>query len=63
MADDYFYHVCHTLIFPNEPLQSQCTHLYYKLHLAYVVATSHACPYDGYLVTDINSKVCCYHIV
>ncbi|KAK8931473.1 hypothetical protein KSP39_PZI016313 [Platanthera zijinensis] len=57
MLSGYFYPVCRTLIFHNQPLQSQCTHLYCKPHLAYIVATSHACTYDGYLVADVDSKV------
>ncbi|XP_020577808.1 mucin-5AC-like [Phalaenopsis equestris] len=56
LPGEYFCPVCRTLIFPNEALQSQCTHLYCKPCLAYVVATTHACPYDGYLVTEADSK-------
>jgi len=57
LPGEYFCPVCRTLIYPNEALQSQCTHLYCKPCLAYVVATTHACPYDGYLVTEADSKV------
>ncbi|KAJ8484728.1 hypothetical protein OPV22_017213 [Ensete ventricosum] len=56
LPGEYFCPVCRTLIYPNEALQSQCTHLYCKPCLAYIVATSHACPYDGYLVTEAGSK-------
>ncbi|CAL9754335.1 unnamed protein product [Musa acuminata subsp. burmannicoides] len=56
LPGEYFCPVCRTLIYPNEALQSQCTHLYCKPCLAYVVATTHACPYDGYLVTEADSK-------
>ncbi|XP_065045409.1 chromatin modification-related protein eaf-1-like isoform X1 [Musa acuminata AAA Group] len=56
LPGEYFCPVCRTLIYPNEALQSQCTHLYCKPCLAYIVATSQACPYDGYLVTEADSK-------
>ncbi|XP_073114766.1 uncharacterized protein [Elaeis guineensis] len=56
LPGEYFCPVCRTLIYPNEALQSQCTHLYCKPCLSYVVATTHACPYDGYLVTEADSK-------
>ncbi|XP_062226220.1 chromatin modification-related protein eaf-1-like [Phragmites australis] len=56
LPGEYFCPVCRTLIYPNEALQSQCTHLYCKPCLAYIVATTKACPYDGYLVTEIDSK-------
>ncbi|XP_058209098.1 uncharacterized protein LOC131322021 isoform X1 [Rhododendron vialii] len=63
--------VCRLLVYPNEALQSQCTHLFCKPCLAHVAGTSRACPYCGYLVTEADSKVnfshhcfifvfCCY---
>ena len=57
LAGEYFCPVCRTLVYPNEALQSQCTHLYCKLCLTYIVGTTKACPYDGYLVTEKDSKV------
>ncbi|KAL5709304.1 hypothetical protein ACHQM5_020008 [Ranunculus cassubicifolius] len=56
LAGEYFCPVCRMLVYPNEALQSQCTHLYCKPCLAYVVSTTQACPYDGYLVTEADSK-------
>ncbi|XP_058729475.1 uncharacterized protein LOC131601626 [Vicia villosa] len=56
LAGEYFCPVCRLLVFPNEALQSQCTHLYCKPCLTYVVSTTRACPYDGYLVTEADSK-------
>ncbi|CAM8880072.1 unnamed protein product [Rhodiola kirilowii] len=56
LAGEYFCPVCRMLVYPNEALQSQCTHLYCKPCLAYIVATTRACPYDGYLVTQEDSK-------
>ncbi|KAJ6823651.1 trithorax group protein osa-like [Iris pallida] len=56
LPGEYFCPVCRTLIYPKESLQAQCTHLYCKPCLAYVVATTHACPYDGYLVTEADAK-------
>ncbi|KAF9596764.1 hypothetical protein IFM89_013311 [Coptis chinensis] len=56
LAGEYFCPVCRLLVYPNEALQSQCTHLYCKPCLTYVVSTTHACPYDGYLVTEADSK-------
>uniref|UniRef100_A0A0A9DH11 RING-type domain-containing protein n=1 Tax=Arundo donax TaxID=35708 RepID=A0A0A9DH11_ARUDO len=56
LPGEYFCPVCRTLIYPSEALQSQCTHLYCKPCLDYVVATTKACPYDGYLVTETDSK-------
>ncbi|XP_073009667.1 uncharacterized protein [Typha latifolia] len=56
LPGEYFCPVCRTLVYPNEALQSQCTHLYCKPCLAYIVATTQACPYDGYLVTEADSK-------
>ncbi|XP_063938631.1 uncharacterized protein LOC135148237 isoform X2 [Daucus carota subsp. sativus] len=56
LAGEYFCAVCRTLVYPTEALQSQCTHLFCKLCLTYVVGTTKACPYDGYLVTDKDSK-------
>ncbi|KAH9293795.1 hypothetical protein KI387_041001, partial [Taxus chinensis] len=44
------------LVYPNEAVQTRCTHLYCKPCLAYVLSTTRACPYDGYLVTDTDSK-------
>ncbi|XP_010256727.1 PREDICTED: AT-rich interactive domain-containing protein 1A-like [Nelumbo nucifera] len=56
LAGEYFCPVCRLLVYPNEAIQSQCTHLYCKPCLTYVVSTTHACPYDGYLVTEADSK-------
>ncbi|XP_050203254.1 glutenin, high molecular weight subunit PW212-like isoform X2 [Mercurialis annua] len=56
LAGEYFCPVCRFLVYPNEALQSQCTHLYCKPCLTYVVSTTRACPYDGYLVTETDSK-------
>ncbi|KAL2541118.1 RING-type domain-containing protein [Abeliophyllum distichum] len=53
---EFFCPVCRTLVYPNEALQSQCTHLYCKPCLAHVANGSRACPYDGYLVTESDSK-------
>ncbi|XP_022891836.1 chromatin modification-related protein eaf-1-like, partial [Olea europaea var. sylvestris] len=53
---EFFCPVCRTLVYPNEALQSQCTHLYCKPCLAHVANGSRACPYDGYLVTESESK-------
>lgn len=57
LAGEYFCPVCRLLVYPNEALQSQCTHLYCKPCLTYTVNTTQACPYDGYLVTEADSKV------
>lgn len=57
LPGEYFCPVCRTLINPDEALQAPCTHLFCKPCLAYVVATTHACAYDGYLVTEADSKV------
>ncbi|KAB5540874.1 hypothetical protein DKX38_013848 [Salix brachista] len=56
LSGEYFCPVCRLLVYPNEALQSQCTHLYCKPCLTYVVSTTRACPYDGYLVTEADSK-------
>lgn len=56
LAGEYFCPVCRLLVYPNEAIQSQCTHLYCKPCLTYVVSTTQACPYDGYLVTEADSK-------
>ncbi|KAJ7947562.1 Mediator of RNA polymerase II transcription subunit 12-like protein [Quillaja saponaria] len=56
LAGEYFCPVCRLLVYPNEALQSQCTHLYCKPCLTYIVCTTRACPYDGYLVTEADSK-------
>ncbi|GMH11180.1 hypothetical protein Nepgr_013021 [Nepenthes gracilis] len=56
LAGEYFCPVCRLLVYPNEALQTQCTHLYCKPCLTYVVSTTRACPYDGYLVTEADSK-------
>ncbi|OMO90566.1 TRAF-like protein [Corchorus olitorius] len=56
LPGEYFCPVCRLLVYPNEALQSQCTHLYCKPCLSYVVSTTRACPYDGYLVTEADSK-------
>ncbi|KAL8225259.1 hypothetical protein R6Q57_017816 [Mikania cordata] len=56
LAGEYFCPVCRTLVYPHEALQTQCTHLYCKPCLSYVVSSTQACPYDGYLVTEAGSK-------
>ncbi|XP_050367517.1 uncharacterized protein LOC126785889 [Argentina anserina] len=56
LAGEYFCPVCRLLVYPDEALQSQCTHLYCKPCLTYVVSTTRACPYDGYLVTEADAK-------
>ncbi|XP_075503846.1 uncharacterized protein LOC142541132 [Primulina tabacum] len=53
---EYFCPVCRTLAYPNEAFQSQCSHLYCKPCLAHIANGSKACPYDGYLVTESDSK-------
>ncbi|ONK76855.1 uncharacterized protein A4U43_C02F520 [Asparagus officinalis] len=53
---EYFCAVCRMLIIPNEALQAHCAHLYCKRCLAYLVATTTACPYDSYTVTEASSK-------
>ncbi|KAG8368881.1 hypothetical protein BUALT_Bualt15G0092700 [Buddleja alternifolia] len=53
---EYFCPVCRTLVYPNEAFQSQCTHLYCKPCLAHIANGTRACPYDGYLVTESDSK-------
>lgn len=60
LPGEYFCPVCRTLIYPTEALQTQCTHLYCKPCLAHTAATTQACPYDGYLVTEADSKVCSF---
>ena len=62
LPGEYFCPVCRTLVYPNEAVQTQCTHLYCKPCLSYVVATTKACPYDGYLVTEADSKVCLFNV-
>ncbi|KAI6686892.1 hypothetical protein NL676_032805 [Syzygium grande] len=57
LAGEYFCPVCRLLVYPNEALQSQCTHLYCKPCLAYIASSTKACPYDGYLVTEADSKL------
>ncbi|KAK9113794.1 hypothetical protein Syun_020591 [Stephania yunnanensis] len=56
LAGSIYVRVCRLLVHPNEALQSQCTHLYCKPCLTYVVSTTRACPYDGYLMTEADSK-------
>ncbi|OVA17713.1 zinc finger protein [Macleaya cordata] len=56
LAGEYFCPVCRLLVYPNEAIQSQCTHLYCKPCLTYIVSTTRACPYDGYLVTEADAK-------
>ncbi|KAL1558035.1 mediator of RNA polymerase II transcription subunit 12-like [Salvia divinorum] len=53
---EYFCPVCRTLVYPNEAFQAQCTHLYCKACLVHIANGSKACPYDGYLVTESDSK-------
>ncbi|KAL3821597.1 hypothetical protein ACJIZ3_007502 [Penstemon smallii] len=53
---EYFCPVCRTLVYPNEALQAHCTHLYCKPCLSHIANGSKACPYDGYLVTESESK-------
>ncbi|KAL9228692.1 hypothetical protein vseg_004245 [Gypsophila vaccaria] len=56
LTGEYFCAVCRTLVYPNEAIQAPCTHLYCKHCLTYVASTTHACPYDGYRVTEADSK-------
>ncbi|CAA6661698.1 unnamed protein product [Spirodela intermedia] len=56
LPGEYFCPVCRTLVYPNEALQTPCTHLFCKPCLAYIVATTSACPYDGYLVSEADAK-------
>nr|GEW68415.1 mediator of RNA polymerase II transcription subunit 12 [Tanacetum cinerariifolium] len=56
LAGEYFCPVCRTLVYPHEAVQTQCTHLYCKPCLTYVISSTQACPYDGYLVTEAGSK-------
>ncbi|CAN6471472.1 unnamed protein product [Victoria cruziana] len=56
LPGEYFCPVCRQLVYPNEAIQTQCTHLYCKPCLTYIVSTTRACPYDGYLVTEADSK-------
>eukprot|EP01018_Ginkgo_biloba_P024937 Gb_01281 [translate_table: standard] len=56
LPGEYFCPVCRQLVYPNEAIQTQCTHLYCKPCLTYVLGTTRACPYDGYLVTDSDSR-------
>ncbi|KAG9453261.1 hypothetical protein H6P81_006165 [Aristolochia fimbriata] len=56
LPGEYFCPVCRLLVYPNEALQTQCTHLYCKPCLTYIVGSTRACPYDGYLVTEADSK-------
>ncbi|KAM7266341.1 hypothetical protein ACFE04_004238 [Oxalis oulophora] len=56
LPGEYFCPVCRLLVYPTEALQSLCTHLYCNQCLTYVVSTTQACPYDGYLVTVADSK-------
>ncbi|KAM0822211.1 hypothetical protein ACQ4PT_071658 [Festuca glaucescens] len=56
LPGEYFCPVCRTLVYPNEALQTQCRHIYCQPCLAYVSRTTQACLYDGYLVTEANSK-------
>lgn len=57
LPGEYFCPVCRLLVYPNEALQTQCTHLYCKPCLIYIVGSTRACPYDGYLVTEADTKV------
>ncbi|KAF3795524.1 hypothetical protein EJ110_NYTH00085 [Nymphaea thermarum] len=56
LPGEYFCPVCRQLVYPNEAIQTQCTHLYCKPCLTYIVSTTRACPYDGYLVTEADAK-------
>eukprot|EP00252_Welwitschia_mirabilis_P005750 TRINITY_DN1631_c0_g1_i1.p1 TRINITY_DN1631_c0_g1~~TRINITY_DN1631_c0_g1_i1.p1 ORF type:complete len:1740 (-),score=376.45 TRINITY_DN1631_c0_g1_i1:405-5624(-) len=56
LPGEYFCPVCRQLVYPNEAMQTLCTHLYCKPCLTYIVSTTKACPYDNYLVTDTDSK-------
>ncbi|CAA2989710.1 trithorax group osa-like [Olea europaea subsp. europaea] len=53
---EYFCPVCCTLVYPHEALQSRCSHLYCKPCLSYITTGSRTCPYDGYLVAELDSK-------
>ncbi|GAB2263269.1 hypothetical protein Droror1_Dr00004266 [Drosera rotundifolia] len=56
LAGEYFCPFCRLLVYPNEALQTPCSHLYCKPCLSYVANSTRACPYDGYLVTEADSK-------
>ncbi|XP_011624698.1 LOW QUALITY PROTEIN: trithorax group protein osa-like [Amborella trichopoda] len=56
LPGEYFCPVCRQLVYPNEALQTQCTHLYCKPCLDWVLIATRACPYDGYLVTEADTK-------
>ncbi|XP_047330502.1 uncharacterized protein LOC124934077 [Impatiens glandulifera] len=56
LAGEYFCPVCSQLVYPDEALKTQCSHLFCKPCLTYTVCTSQACPYDGFLVTEADSK-------
>ncbi|KAH9304824.1 hypothetical protein KI387_009228, partial [Taxus chinensis] len=56
LPGEYFCPVGRQRVYPNEAVQTQCTHPYCKPCLTYVLSTTRACPYDGYLVTDTDSK-------
>ncbi|XXG71715.1 hypothetical protein AAC387_Pa07g0979 [Persea americana] len=56
LAGEYFCPVCRLLVYPDEALYTQCTHLYCKPCLAYVVSTTRTCPYDGYPVSEADTK-------
>ncbi|XP_047333177.1 uncharacterized protein LOC124936703 isoform X2 [Impatiens glandulifera] len=56
LAGEYFCPVCSQLVYPDEALKTQCSHLFCKPCLTYTVSTSQACPYDGFLVTEADSK-------
>lgn len=60
LPGEYFCPVCRLLVLPNEALQAQCTHLYCKPCMAYTANSTRACPYDGYLVTELDAKVSFY---
>jgi len=43
LPGEYFCPICRQLVYPNEALQTQCTHLYCKPCLTYCVSTTLAC--------------------
>ncbi|KAL8123724.1 hypothetical protein AgCh_011646 [Apium graveolens] len=56
LGGEYLCQVCDKLVYPNEALQSYCTHLYCRICFVDVVLTTKVCPCHGYLVTVQDSK-------
>ncbi|XP_024965360.1 uncharacterized protein LOC112505682 isoform X2 [Cynara cardunculus var. scolymus] len=56
VAPEYFCPVCRTLVYPNEALEAQCSHLYCKPCLVHIASGAQTCPYDGNSVTEAGAK-------